>query len=137
MIPQPPSGQGPIDPRGAFQPPPPPPGSSGYPTPPPGMMPPMPPMGPMGSMMPPPMFMAPPPPPPRKRGGGVLRTLFMVFLILGLGISVIINVALLAHSGFSSAAGGAMQTSIVDGDSDQKIAHVPIKGIIMEDAYER
>src|SRR6478736_3506068 len=57
MIPEPPPGQGPIDPRGAFSPPPPP-GASGAPMPPPGYYPP-----------PPPMWMPPPPP----RGGGFAR----------------------------------------------------------------
>src|SRR4051812_16110189 len=60
MIPQPPPGQGPIDPRGAFPPPrggrgAPPQGPPGWV--PPSQMPPMPPQGPPMMMMPPPYFM--------------------------------------------------------------------------------
>ena len=126
MIPQPPPGQGPIDPRGAFTPPPPP-GGFQPPPPPPHM----PPMGPM--MMPPPMYM-PPPPPPRR--GGFWRAAFVTLLVLALGGSLIVNVVLLANLGLSGS-GGAMSTSVEQGDPKQKIAHIPISGVIMEEAYER
>jgi protease-4 len=140
MIPQPPPGQGPIDPRGAFAPPPPPGGyqQQQYP-PPPGMPPGMSPMGggmqPMPGMYPPPMFMAPPPPPPRKRGGAG-RAIFLTLLILGLAVSLIVNLLFIAGSGMS-ASSRVHSTSVVEGDPKQKIAHLEIKGVIMDEAYER
>ena len=139
MIPQPPPGQGPIDPRGAFQPPPPPPGG-GYPQYqlPPGM-PGMPPMGPGGPMMmmPPPMFYPPPPPPPRRQGGGFARAMFITLATVIFGASLTLNIYLLALTGIAGGSGRSRSTSILEGDPTQKIAHVPIKGIIMDEAYER
>jgi protease IV len=140
MIPQPPPGQGPIDPRGAFQPPPPPPGG-GNPQQqyqPPGMpgMPPMHPGGPM-MMMPPPMFFPPPPPPPRRQGGGFARAMFMTLATVIFGASLTLNIYLLALTGIAGGSGRSHSTSILEGDPKQKIAHVPIKGIIMDEAYER
>ena len=79
MMPQPPPGQGPIDPRGAFSPPPAPGG---------GSRPSMPPNMPPQMMMPPPYF-----PPPPRRGGGAGR----VILILLATISIIFNFCLLAY----------------------------------------
>src|SRR5690349_7716619 len=87
MIPQPPPGQGPIDPRGAFNPPSPLPPQPGHPSqgmpyppaayPPPGYPPmPYPPMG-----MPPMAPMGYPPPSPR-RSGGIGRAIFMSMLFL-------------------------------------------------------
>src|SRR5271170_7624977 len=104
---QPPPGQGPVDPRGAFSPPPPPFG---------GMPPP-----PMGGMPPPPMFnppmMMPPWQPPPRRGIG--RTIFMVILILILFFSIILNVGLLVQVGASSglSASNIRETTLVEGDA--------------------
>jgi protease-4 len=139
MIPQPPPGQGPIDPRGAFQPPPPPSGGGGYQQqyqyPPPGM-PPMQPGGPM-MMMPPPMFY-PPPQPPRRQGGGFARAMLVTFVTVLFGASLTLNIYLLALSGLAGGSGGrARSMNILEGDPKQKIAHVEIKGIIMDEAYER
>jgi protease-4 len=144
MIPQPPPGQGPIDPRGAFQPPPPPGGggAGGFhtqqfqPQMPPGMPPGMP-MGPGGPMMmpPPPMFY-PPPPPPKRSGGGFARAMLVTFATVLFGASLTLNIYLLALTGLAGGS-GSHSTSIVAGDPKQKIAHVPIKGIIMDEAYER
>jgi protease-4 len=118
----PPPGQGPIDPRGAFQPPPPP---GNFPPPP---RPPMPP----GAMMPPfppPMFM--PPPPPRPRGGFV-RGVFVTLATTIFGLSLTLNIYLLIVSGILTG-GGSHSTNLVDGDPKQKIAVVPISGIIMDE----
>ncbi len=135
MIPQPPPGQAPIDPRGAFSPPPPPAQQqqniSGPPpiggSPPPGGYGPPPFMPPPG--YPPiayPPFMRPPPPP---RRGGVLRTLVLILLILGLLVSVIVNIALIAGS---DGGGRTQQLTLASGDSSQTIAVVPLEGLIME-----
>jgi protease-4 len=150
MIPQPPPGQGPIDPRGAFQPPPPPGGAGGggfppqqYQQMPPGMMPPpgMPPMQPMGPggpmMMMPPMFYPPPPPPPKRSGGGFARAMLVTFATVLFGASLTLNIYLLALTGLAGGSARSHSTNILTGDPKQKIAHVPIKGIIMDEAYER
>ena len=79
MIPQPPPGQGPVDPRGAFSPPPPPSGGGPGWTPPPGPPPPPPGNGggrppggmPMMPMMP--VMMPPPYYPPPKQGARLRR----------------------------------------------------------------
>jgi protease-4 len=135
MIPQPPPGQGPIDPRGAFTPAAPPPQPM-----PPGAMPqqvaPPPfgaqpgPMYPPPPMMPPPMMMMPPPfmqPPPRR--GGVGRALVWVFVLMLLGLSVLCNVLLLGGRAVGSGDGTIHQT-VSEGSSDQQIAVVPMVGVI-------
>ena len=160
MIPQPPPGQGPIDPQGAF---PNPPGGPGVPMPPAphqqqqqqqsakpqaaglsGYAPP--PAGgslqvnpyggmPMPQMMPPPGMMPPGmvpmpfgyPPPPRKSGFG--RAMFMAMLVLLLLGSAVLNLVLIAGSlGGSNAA--ITQQTIQSGGGTDKIAVVPIRGII-------
>ena len=159
MIPQPPPGQGPIDPRDAFSPPesrqspsypvppvqqpaqpqqhfqpqvqpqmqmPQPP--QPQPTPYPQMMPmPYPPGGMPPPGYPPGMGMMPPPPPPR-RSGGAGRAVFMTLLILVLAFSVLLNLVLL----IGSMGGGAttQQHTIRTGKTTEKIAVVPLKGII-------
>src|SRR5688572_19989176 len=118
MIPQPPPGQGPIDPRGAFQPPPPP-GGGGFPQqqyqpmPPPGM----PPMGPGGPMMmiPPPMFYPPPPPPPRQ-GGGFARAMLVTFATVLFGASLTLNIYLVALTGLAGGGGRSSSTNVLAGD---------------------
>ena len=124
MIPQPPPGQGPIDPRGAFAPPPPPTGGA-VPPPPGGWTPP-----PMPPMMPPPMYYGPP---PKARGGGFVRGVFVTLATTIFGLSLTLNIYLLLASGFL---GGSSQRSsdLVEGDPMQKIAIIPIKGVIMDDA---
>jgi protease-4 len=145
MIPQPPPGQGPIDPRGAFTPAPP--AQPAYPQPgtmqqqqqsgpPPfGAQPQGPPMYP--PMMPPPMMMPPPfmqPPfmqPPRR--GGVGKVILFVLLLLLLGGSVLVNVLLMGSSllgGGMASADGTIHQTITAGDSDQQIAIVPLVGVI-------
>ena len=122
MFPQPPQGQGPVDPRGAFSPPP----GPGASAPPPGQMPPMPPM-----MMMPPFY--PPPPPPRGRSfaGAIFTTLATSVL----GISLLLNVILL-FSTASSAKQGFQEETIVDGDSSEQIAVIPVHGMIDDDLVQ-
>jgi protease-4 len=132
MIPQPPPGQGPIDPRGAFNPPPPPPGyrPGGPPPlgmqPPPGQYPPM--------MPPPPMFMAPPPA-PRERS--FARAIFMTLATTIFGLSLAANVYLLLFSGLMAGGASARQSTIVDGDPTERVAVIPVNGVIMTEAAEQ
>lgn len=120
MTQQLPPGQGPIDPRSAFAPPPPPGGQApagGY--------------GPPPGYRPPPMFYPPPPP---TRSGGVWRAIFLVFLLLLLAGSVLLNVLL----GGSLLMGDALdhginQNVITSGDSTQQVAIVPIDGVITDE----
>ena len=141
MIPQPPPGQGPIDPRGAFAPPPPPSNGGFQPPPPPHGMPPMPPHmgpgGPMMMMMPPPPPMYYPPPQPPRRGGGFARAIFVTMATVIFGASLTLNIYLLMLTGLAGSRGGSHATNVVTGDLKQKIAHVPINGVIMDEAYER
>src|SRR5215203_764419 len=100
MIPQPPPGQGPIDPRGAFAPPPAPNqphgapgafqsqmGGGGFPPPPHGMMPPPGMMPPGGGGYPPPMFMMPPGP-PHKPHRSFARGIFLTLATTIFGLSL-------------------------------------------------
>ena len=82
----------------------------------------MPPMG-YPPMFPPGMGMPPP-----RRPGGVMRTIFMTMLVLFLVFSVLLNLLLLA----GSVTGGTSNTqhTVQSGDAGQKIAVVPLKGII-------
>src|SRR4051794_26036362 len=96
---QPPPGQPPIDPRGAFAPVPPP-GARG------GWVPPM--QGPMpGQMPPPPMW--PPPPPYRERS--FARAIFMTLATTIFGASLMLNVYLLLFTGL--ARGTNAKTNII------------------------
>src|SRR5205085_4268962 len=133
MVPQPPPGQGPIDPRGAFAAPPAPgpalapgpqPGPGPGAAPPPAGGPrlqfgaPLPPQyGPPMMMPPPPMFYPPPPAPHRERS--VARALFTTLMTTVFGISLALNVYLLLASGLSSSASGApRQETVVEGAAD-------------------
>lgn len=165
MIPQPPPGQGPIDPQGAFPPAAPAPGTppAGPPQPQPhfphlspgaassgpgatapgqpsggrsdptllnvmhnrvpNMTPnPMPPM-----QMMPPVMPFPYPPPPRRGGAG--RAIFMAMLVLLLVGSAALNLVLLASS-LGSAGGGITQQTLQAGGGRDKVAVVPLRGII-------
>src|SRR5688572_6224672 len=132
MMPQPPSGQGPVDPRGAFAPPPPPPPmGGGAAMPPPGCAPPPVPM------MPPPMYYPPPPPPQR---GGFVRAVFMTMALAIFSVSIILNLFLLAGSGLSALASsdvGTVTNVISDGDASQKVAVIPIDSVIDTPARDR
>src|SRR5687767_8061106 len=128
MMPQPPSGQGPVDPRGAFAPPPPPPMGAGGP--PPGWAPPPVPM------MPPPMYY--PPPPPQR--GGFVRAIFVTMALAIFSVSIILNLFLLASSGLSALASsdvGTVANVISDGDASQKVAVIPIDSVIDTPARDR
>jgi protease-4 len=140
MYPQPPPGQGPLDPRGAFSPPPAPNAAQGHPAAAPGAGPMPPPMMPPAGyppMPPPPNFMPPmymmPPPPPRRRGG-FFRGLLIFCVITVLGISITLNIFLLAGTAFSGNS-SLRETDVVRGDPTQKIAVIPLVGLIDDEAY--
>jgi protease-4 len=77
------------------------------------------------------MFM---PPPPRRRSGA--GRFFTVVLILLLGFSLVLNIFLLARSA-AGGAGSAKETSVVEGDSAQRVAVVALDGVIMDAASQK
>jgi protease-4 len=80
----------------------------------------------MPMMMPPPMYM--PPQPPRQHG--FARAIFMTLATSIFGLSLVMNIYLLLFSGLLGGGSSAVQHTIMSGDSGQKIAVVPISGII-------
>ncbi|MFT3788380.1 MAG: signal peptide peptidase SppA [Tepidisphaeraceae bacterium] len=150
MIPEPPPGQGPLDPSNAGRPAPaptPPPAAPAAPQSapprPPGAMPPPPAgFGPPGRPpMPFPMMPMPyPPPPPRRAGGGFVRAIFLTLATTIFGISLLLNVWLLAVVGFRNAAtsgGTSQQTLSKSGDPSQKVAVVKFDGVITSETATR
>lgn len=114
MTPQPPPGQDPIDPQGAFSPPPPPGGQRNYPpTPPPGIYPPM--MMPYGM------------PPRRSWFKRILLGLLVTFLILSLfwNVQMAMMLGLLGD-------GSVQKTVLHKGEEQSKIAVLPIEGMITQ-----
>src|SRR3954452_18538723 len=150
MIPQPPPGQGPIDPRGASAPPPapgmsaatgptPPPQQQNYPPPPQNYGPPPPQMypPPPGPMYPPPMFF---PPGMFKPQRSFARIIFTTLATAIFGLSITLNLYLLAFSVFSSGLGhsaGIEQTVLVEGDPKEKVAVIPVTGMILTNTADR
>jgi protease-4 len=85
-------------------------------------------------MYPPPMFMPPPPP---RRGGGFVRGILVTLATTIFGLSLTLNIYLLLAHGLFSGGGSARSTNLVDGDPMQKVAVLPIKGALMDNASER
>src|ERR1700733_7434575 len=111
-IPQPPPGQGPVDPRPAFAPPP----------------------GPPGGFSPPPMMMPPPYyPPPR---GSFTRAIFTTLATTIFGLSIAANIYFLIFTGLLGGSETAEQTVLVSGDPKQRVAVVDINGIIDESTFQ-
>jgi len=130
MIPQPPPGQGPVDPRGAFSPPPPPSGVAGAPGPMTGH-PPAPGGYPPPPMMMPPMMMPPPYYPPPVKSHSFARAIFTTLATTIFGLSIALNIYLLVFSSITSSAGGVGRAeTLVDGDSHQQVAVYLIHGVI-------
>jgi protease-4 len=127
MIPQPPPGHGPIDPRGAFTP-----HTQGTPS---GtLMPPFPQWSPgMFPPPPPPASFFPPPQPPRR--GGVGRAILLTLVVLGLFLSLLLNFALVF--GGAGESDSAERVTVTSGDADQTIAVVPLRGLIEVNASSR
>jgi protease IV len=94
----------------------------------PGMAPPG--MPPTGPMIYPPMPMPPFPPPPRRGGRWVLVTL----LIIALVVSLLVNIVQLGTA-LVGAAGEVRQT-VISGEGSDKIAVVPIDGIIDDNSTQ-
>ena len=130
---QPPSGQGPIEPQGAFSPPPPP-GAGMPPSPqmPPGGRPPMAPPPFYGPPMP---FMYPPPKPPKEKS--FARAIFTTLATTIFSISLLMNLYLLAFSGMFRGEGLQRETTLEKGDVANRIVVLPISGIINDDSYEQ
>lgn len=137
MTSQLPPGQGPIDPRGAFSvPPPPQPGATGPSGP--GGVPPMPP-GWQPPNLPPMMYppmMYPPPPPPRRQGG-FARGIFLTLATTIFGISLLLNIYLLVTAGLFGGGDSTRSNTLLEGDSAQQVAVIPVKGVIMDQAATR
>jgi protease-4 len=68
------------------------------------------------------------PPPPPRRSGGAGRAIFMVFLVLLLVFSVLLNLVLLVGS--MGGGSSAQQHTVRVGKATEKIAIVPLKGVI-------
>src|SRR5712664_636973 len=109
MTPDPPPGQPPIDPRGAFSPP----NAPAMPPPMPPMM--MPPFGPWG------------PPPPRRGGFRTVLTVLLFFALVG---SVLLNLSLMGGGR------GSAPSTVQEGDPRQVIAVIPVNGLIGDDSAE-
>ena len=141
MTPQPPPGQGPIDPNGAFTPPPPPgaPGQapSGWMPPTPGNFgPPLPPpqnMQPMQPMPYPPMMYPPPYKQERSFSKAIFLTLATTIFTVSLGLNLWLGMLL-----FVSGDGlGQKDSILVQGDNLQKVVVIPVSGIIMGDSQQK
>ena len=133
MVPQPPPGQGPIDPRGAFSPPPPPPtGGQGW-GPPPQMQPP-----PGGY---PPMMMPPPPPPPMyypapPKERSFARAIFTTLAVSIFGFSLALNVWLLLTTILTAGGHHVHEEVLTEGTATEEIAVVPVSGVIYQKAAD-
>lgn len=95
---------------------------------------------PPGPMYPPPMMM--PPPGFFKPQRSFARVIFTTLATIILGVSLTINLYMLFFAGLGSNLGlsssqGIVQTVLVAGDSQQKIAVIPISGVIGEATAER
>ena len=86
--------------------------------------------------MPPPMFA----PPPRCRGGGFARIIFTTIAVLIFVGSLGLNLLLLFFIGLNNNPGFLHSTTLIEGDSNTKIAVVPIDGLItsnLADKFDR
>jgi protease-4 len=84
------------------------------------------------------MMMMPPPyyPPPPKRGRSFAGAIFTTLATTILGGSLILN-AILLFSQASSAKEGYREETLVEGDSTQQIAVIPIHGVIDDEQVQR
>jgi len=91
---------------------------------------------------PPPMMMMPPPafypPPPPQQRGSFARVIFTTLATSIFGLSIAANIYLLILTGFLGGSGeSARTTTLISGDIKQKIAVVPVTGVIDEGTAER
>lgn len=100
--------------------------------PPPGMYPP-------GPMFPPPMMM--PPPGFFRPQRSFARAVFTTLATAVLGLSITLNIYLLAFSSlggmFGGGAQGISETILVEGSLDEKVAVIPVTGVIMRPTADR
>jgi protease-4 len=94
-----------------------------------GPVPPMPPFG----MMPP---MYPPPQPPQQRHTFV-RGIFVTLATTIFGFSLMLNIYLLLLGGVMSSRGSSRTNIVIPGDPTQKVALVPLNGLIDDSQYEK
>jgi protease-4 len=95
---------------------------------------------PPGPMYPPPMMM--PPPGFFRPQKSFARVIFTTLASIIFGLSLTINIYMLFFSGIGSNFGlssghGITQTTVVDGDSHEKIAVIPVTGMILDGTAER
>jgi len=73
-----------------------------------------------------------PPPPPQR---SFTRTIFVTLASTIFGLSLLANIYLLLFSGiFSGQSGSVYEQTIVQGNADEKVAIIPVKGIIREES---
>jgi protease-4 len=75
------------------------------------------------------MFRPPQPPAPKR---GVGRSIFMALLVIFFLLSLLLNVVLIGMTVADGSSSSAVRTVIVDGDSSQTVAVIPLTGTIME-----
>lgn len=74
-----------------------------------------------------------PPPPPRH---GFVRGIFVTLATTIFGLSLMLNIYLLIINGLLSSSGTSQTTTIVEGSIGQKIAVIPVDGIIDDSLFE-
>jgi protease-4 len=84
-------------------------------------------------MYPPPVFY----PPPQPQRGSFARAIFTTLATTILGVSLALNVYLLLASGIGGGVDAITRTTMRSGDATQKIAVIPLNGIILDDAVAR
>jgi protease-4 len=84
--------------------------------------------------MPPPIYMMPPPP---QRGRGFVRGVFTVLATSILGISIALNIYFFLTAGLFSGGSSLRESTVLEGDPAQKVAIIPVSGLIDEDAAQR
>jgi len=83
-------------------------------------------------MMPPPIIYPPP-----RQGGGFARAIFTTLATTIFGLSLALNAYLLLVAGITSAADRVDQTTLLRGAADQKVAVIPLTGVIDARARDR
>jgi len=84
----------------------------------------------------PPMMMAPPPP-PKQSGRGFTKGIFVTLATTIFGLSLAMNLYLLILSGVVGGMSATNTATLHDGDPTQKIAVIPVTGMILDEAAEK
>jgi protease-4 len=88
-------------------------------------------------MYPPIMMMPPfPPPPPPRRERSFARAIFMTLATTIFGLSLVANLYLLAYAGLFNPESASAESTLGDGSANQKVAVLPIEGIINGETSE-